>query len=485
MNEPARLRLPRPGNRAVIYVRQSKEKEGSESLETQEYLAQEYCRQRGYSVVAVHSDTITGRKWDKRPGVLRAMQLIDDNAADVIVLWKWSRLSRSRLHWPIIADRVETQGARIESVTEPIDTATASGKFSRDVMIGYAAFQSDMIGEGWKETFERRIRKGLPATGRGRYGYDWDRETGAYTTRADQAAIVREMYSRAIGGAGMMALCRWLNESGHPTRQGKHWGPVVLSQYLDHGFAAGLIWAKGELHPGAHEAIISAETWEAYRARRASAPQSPRGSTRMLSGLLRCGSCGGTMMIVSASGDDARYGCAAARRGRRDCPSPVSIDRNHLEFHVADWITSLPAQIEELRAAAKREAQDRVKSIDDRAALARLIAKAESRLSTLTVMLVDEKISQAAYAATAGQLNDELASLRVRHLRAAPRPTSDPFAAVPTMVEGFTSLEDRSAQNRIARRLISYVTIKESRGNRPGAWRERIVITPRWAGGDD
>lgn len=481
---PSPLRRPRPGNRAVIYVRQSQEKEGSESLENQEYLAREYCRQRGYAVVAVLRDTITGRKWDKRPGVVATLQLIESDQADVIVLWKWSRLSRSRVHWPLAADRVDVAGGRIESVTEPIDTSTASGRFARGVMTEYAAFQSEQIGEVWKETIERRLRKGLPGTGRGRYGYVRDREADTYTPHPDEAPVVAEMYRRAIAGHGMAAIALWLNDNGHRTRTGGTWQPIGVTRYLDRGFAAGLLWSKGTFYPGAHQPIIDPETWAAYRARRATTTGGPRGSVRMLSGLMRCASCGGPMMVTRSSGETGTYACAALARGRRDCPARNSIDRNHVEAFVADWITSLPSRLDDLRAAHRRQTADRVQAIDDRAAIARLIKRAETRLSTLTVKLLDDKISQSAYDATAAQLNAELETLRARHRRSAPMPTSDPFATIPAMVDGWPVL-DRATQNRVARALIARVEIKKPAHRAPGSWRERITIVPRWEAQDD
>ncbi len=143
-------RPQRAGNRAVLYLRQSKKRDDSESIENQEYLGREYCSQHGYQIIDVHVDRVTGRKWDARPGVKATMELIESGHADVIVLWKWSRLSRSRLHWAVAADRVLASGGRIEAVTEPLDTSTAAGRFARGMMTEYAAFQSEQIGEVWR-----------------------------------------------------------------------------------------------------------------------------------------------------------------------------------------------------------------------------------------------------------------------------------------------------------------------------------------------
>ena len=147
--------------RAALYLRQSTYREESISLELQETACRTYAAQQGYEVVAVEQDPgISGRKWDNRPGVQKVMGLLEDKGADVIVLWKWSRLSRSRLHWAVAADKVETLGGRIESATEPVDVSTSTGRFTRGMLTEMAAFESERIGDSWKETQARRISMG-------------------------------------------------------------------------------------------------------------------------------------------------------------------------------------------------------------------------------------------------------------------------------------------------------------------------------------
>ncbi len=159
--------VPDAPPRAVLYLRQSTTRDDSISIEMQESAGREYCARMGYTVIDVKSDPgFSGRKWDNRPAVQQVMAMVDAGDADVIVLWKWSRLSRSRLHWALASDRVAAAGGRIESATEPIDTSTASGRFARGVMTEYAAFQSEQIGETWEEVRQRRLRLGLPASGR-------------------------------------------------------------------------------------------------------------------------------------------------------------------------------------------------------------------------------------------------------------------------------------------------------------------------------
>lgn len=472
-------RLPSQGKRAVLYLRQSKKRDDSESLANQEYLGREYCEKNGYEIVAVHTDVVTGRKWDTRPGVRATMSLIEDRHADVIVLWRWSRLSRNRLHWAVAADRVLIAGGRIESVTEPLDTSTAAGRFARGVMTEYAAFQSELIGEVWKETLERRTREGKSFNGRRRFGYIRNKEADTYSVDPETGPIVAELYNRAIAGTGQAALARWVNESGYRTPLGKMWHATHLKSFMDRGFAAGKIYFHGELLPGVHPAIIDEETFAAYQAKRANHVKGPRGTYRMASGLLEC-PCGAKLTTTSSAANGvATYGCPRRSRGDSGCEYRVSIVRHRVEERILEWMTELPAMTELLREAEMTASKRRIKSIEDRSAISRLITKVETRISSLTVKYVDDKISESAYRATIGPLENELATLRERYLRSAPMPQKNVFDHIPALVEGFKEA-DPVTQNQIARQLIGAIRINAPSGRGKDKGSDRIEIVPKW-----
>lgn len=472
----------RAGNRAVLYLRQSKVREDSESIENQEYLGREYCKQHGYDIVDVHVDRITGRKWDTRPGVKATMDLIELGHADVIVLWKWSRLSRSRLHWAVAADRVLAAGGRIEAVTEPLDTSTAAGRFARGMMTEYAAFQSEQIGEVWRETAARRVRAGKPASGRDRFGYIRDREADTYTPDPATAPLVAELYRRHIAGNGLASVTRWLNEQGSRTRNGHAWQVTSVKRTLDRGFAAGKLYVGGRLLDGAHEPIIDEATWDAYLARRASNTKGPRGSIRMLSGLMRC-ECGGPMFAVQSTPSHGLYACARKHRGDPTCPYRCSIDRDNAEAFLSEWILALPARRDEIEIARRHSIDQRMSAIEDRAAIARMIQRAEARLVTLTMKLLDDGVAQTAYDLSAAKLNADISALRARYVRAAPKPAEDLSERFPQIAEAWPTITP-AAQNGAARALIHHITVHPVVRPGPRTWRDRIEIVPRWVQDD-
>ncbi|QPZ39736.1 recombinase family protein [Paramicrobacterium chengjingii] len=472
--------------RAVLYLRQSTYREESISLELQEAAGRAHAEKNGYRVVDVLADPgISGRTW-KRPAVQRVMEMIEHGDADVIVLWRWSRLSRNRKDWALAADRADLAGGRIESATEPND-ATAAGRFARGVMTELAAFESERIGEQWKEAHDRRRRLGLPAEGGPRFGYI-KQDDGKYVPDNDQSIVLAEMYRRYNAGEGFTRIARSLNERGILTNAGNVWSRISVTQILDAGFGAGKIVhrpGRRKMKPsesiyldGAHQPVISADDWRAYLARREDAP-APRvvEPKYILAGLIFCGDCGAPMHVGNRGLVD--YKCSAKASGKTN--TGLAIKRLRAEQFVTEWLFDLAGQVDELAAAETKAANRRVRAVNSREAITARIAKLDQRMARLTAKWLDGELPESAYKATIVQLDTERASLDARQKideRQANREIDVRRLIVETVKvwADMTVLEKRSAlQGCIARIDIMPPT-------RPGAgvWRERVKITTAW-----
>lgn len=380
--------------RAVAYLRQSTYREESISLELQETACREHARREGYEVVAVEADPgISGRTFD-RPAVQRVMGMVDDGAVDVIILWKWSRLSRSRKDWAVAADAVERAGGRIESATEAIDTSTSTGRLARGVMVEFAAFESERIGDVWREAHARRVAGGRPANGKARFGYTYDREQKLHVPDPVTGPILAQLYRRYLDGESFYALVRWLRERGVAPAAGYSvqtgdWSDRTLRRVLDSGFAAGYIRSRGELLPGVHEPLIDEHEWARYLRRREERAVHRRTerSEYLLSGLVHC-ACGGTMQAGQHTRTGQRLRCrAAAEYGAH---KGGYIQAHFVEAAIRETLTDLAAEVSE-RAGDAQPAPARAG-----AALAQLEKEQEKILSSLTrlaMRLVDETIS--------------------------------------------------------------------------------------------
>lgn len=216
---------------------------------------------------------------------------------------EWSRLSRSRRDWTVAVDRVDVAGGRIESATEAVDVSTATGRLARGVLAEFAAFESDRIGEVWREVHAKRVTAGLLPNGKPKWGYTYDTDTKIHHPDPVTGPVL-QLYDRYLAGESFYSLTRWLNQSGHRTTADGPWRDVVLRGVMDKGFGAGLVWYLGCHHDGAHEPVITRATWQAYldarAGRRLIMPRSKR-SRYLLTGMVKCGNVAASCMVGSSA----------------------------------------------------------------------------------------------------------------------------------------------------------------------------------------
>lgn len=473
--------------RAVVYLRQSKSREDSISLELQEASCREYAARMGYDVVDVLSDPgISGRTWD-RPAVQRTLAMVEARDADVIVVWKWSRLARNRRDWAVAVDRVEGAGGRLESSTETVDTTTSTGRFTRGMLAEMAAFESDRIGDTWRETHARRRKLGLPHNGSPRLGYVYDPASKTYSPDPATADIVRELYRRYVDGAGFGALSKWLRDLGiESPRSKKPWTHRGVAQYLTNGFAAGYLRvhdpACTERHqvtrdcprhvyvPGAHEAIIDEATWHAtLDARESRATLAPRlvSAVSAMSGVPRCGACGHRMALHRQASQSPRMRCA-----NRECVAPANILYSRVEAAVLDWLPTVGQLVDEHAASAStRTAAEDV----ERARLLRVHDEAERALERLTVDRAKGLVPEGAYAAARDHLAAEQREARESLRKYERRDLTEDFAATAAqLVEDWDELSPPDISKTLRDLAVAVVT------RRVGGRGADVVVRGNW-----
>lgn len=462
--------------RAVLYLRQSKSREDSISIELQETSCREYAARMGYEVVDVLADPgISGRTWD-RPAVQQSLAMVESRDADVIIVWKWSRLARNRRDWAVAVDKIEVTGGRLESSTEAVDTTTSTGRFTRGMLAELAAFESERIGDTWRETHARRRKLGLPHNGSPRLGYTYDPETKSYSPDRETADIVRELYRRYVDGAGLGALSKWLRDLGiESPRTRKPWTHRGVAQYLTNGFAAGYLRvhdpACTERHQvtrncprhvyveGAHEAIIDEATWRATVAAREDRKSlAPRlvSAVSAMSGVSRCGTCGHRLALHRQKDQSPRLRCS-----NRECIAPVSILYSRVADAVIEWLPTVGTLVDE--HAARAEGRTAAEAVE-RARLLRVHDEAERALGRLTVDRAKGLVPESAYAAARDHLEAEQREAREALSVYERRDLSNDFAATAAqLVEDWDELAPPEISKTLRDLAVAVVTRRAGR----------------------
>jgi DNA invertase Pin-like site-specific DNA recombinase len=111
----------------------------------------------------IFSDKTSGSK-DKRVGLDKAIEFLKDG--DTLVVWKLDRLGRSLAHLIDVITNLKNRNVSFVSITEGMDTTTASGELFFHIFGALAQFERSLIQERVKAGLEsaklRGIRGGRP-----------------------------------------------------------------------------------------------------------------------------------------------------------------------------------------------------------------------------------------------------------------------------------------------------------------------------------
>ena len=92
----------------------------------------------------VFEDKISGSRAE-RPGLTKAQEALREG--DTLVVWKLDRLGRSVKNLVDLVGELHKQGVQFKSLTDAIDTGTASGRFFFHVMASLAEMERELTME--------------------------------------------------------------------------------------------------------------------------------------------------------------------------------------------------------------------------------------------------------------------------------------------------------------------------------------------------
>jgi DNA invertase Pin-like site-specific DNA recombinase len=139
--------------RAALYVRVSTTNRSTrnqavfeQNPEVQELPLRQMAEQRGWSVVRVYSDRMSGSKAD-RPGLNALMRDARRGAFDVVVVWRFDRFARSIEQLVLALAEFRTLGIDFVSSQEALDTSTPMGKAMFTIIGAMAELERNVIRE--------------------------------------------------------------------------------------------------------------------------------------------------------------------------------------------------------------------------------------------------------------------------------------------------------------------------------------------------
>ena len=156
----------------------------------------------------IFQEKASGAKAD-RPELTKLLEHVREG--DTVVIWKLDRLGRSLTHLIDVVNQLESKGAGLVSLNDPVDTTTAQGRLVFRIFASLAEFERELIRE-------RTIAGQTSARRRGQH---LGRRKGLSKAAEDKSRIVESLYKEKKLSVNAIAMQMGISKS-------------TLYQYLRH-----------------------------------------------------------------------------------------------------------------------------------------------------------------------------------------------------------------------------------------------------------
>jgi site-specific DNA recombinase len=261
-----------------------------------------------------------------------------------------------------IMETFERRGVSFVSVTQQFNTTHSMGRLTLNILLSFAQFEREIIGERIRDKLAAQARKGKWTGGAPVLGYDVDRSAPSprLVINAKEAAQVREIFRMYLQQAALLPVAKelvrrnWSNKL-RTTKKGKQLGgrpfdKATLYALLTNPIYTGQMPYKDELYPGEHEPIIDRELFEKVQHQlkengRTGGVEVRNKYGALLRGLMHCKGCGTAMTHTFHRGKGRHvyryYRCTHEIKNGREACSADSLPAHEIEALVVDEVRRL------------------------------------------------------------------------------------------------------------------------------------------------
>jgi site-specific DNA recombinase len=363
--------------KVALYARYSSDNQREASIADQFRICRAYAEKQGWHIVEEYSDQAISGASLLRPGIQLLIADALRRRFDIVLAEAMDRLSRDQEDIAGLFKRLAFANVKMVTLSEGDVThlhvglkGTMNALFLKDL--------ADKVRRGLRG----RVEDGKSGGGNS-YGYDVVKSLdargepvrGNRTINQSEAEVVRRIFREYAAGASPKQIATVLNREAVPGPAGREWGFTTIYGSPKRGngilnnemYIGRIVWNRqrfvkdpdtgkrvSRLNPREEWVIqevpelriVEQDLWDTVKARQRIVKQNMetgeengiwqrRRARYLLSGLTRCGVCGGGFSMISAT----HVGCSTARN-KGTCSNRMAIKRVELEERVLGALKS-------------------------------------------------------------------------------------------------------------------------------------------------
>ena len=375
--------------KCVIYCRVSTDRQREAgTIESQREALLQFARAQSWTVVSVEEDdgfSGTVPAWE-RPGMSRALRLIESRSVDYLLVVDLDRTSRAEdpFERAIVRKALRDHGVLLATPKGILRDITPEEKLTQDMLSSVASYERSKTRErtvrGRKDAVLRKGGRPLTQTP---LGLQWSPEKHGYIAEPGEAAVVREIFRLATEGMGPLQIERDLmrrnmpsgrmqryRPRGTPKGTAKELGTKFIVRRSIQDMLANPVFCSDRWAPNpawdpnftvSVEPIVTRAEWDAANAALRGRPRPPARPLKfdyLLRAVAYCGPCGRKLRgHTTTKNGVAYYRCSFGSREQINCERCTSrkcIRADELEAVVWRYVRQLITEPGYFRAEVER-----------------------------------------------------------------------------------------------------------------------------------
>lgn len=218
----------------IGYVRVSTEQQANEgiSLDAQRGKISAWCELNGHALTGLFVDAgLSGKRADNRPELQKALDTVTKGGG-VLLVYSLSRLARSTKDTLQISDRLEKAGADLVSLSEKIDTTSASGKMVFRMLAVLNEFERDLVSERTIASLQHKRARG-GRMGQLPFGYTVGTDGDTLVAADAEQQTIRRVHQMRNEGHTLKDIAAQLVSDYVPNKAGRvRWNTTQIHRLL-------------------------------------------------------------------------------------------------------------------------------------------------------------------------------------------------------------------------------------------------------------